>query len=189
MRHGRRPLVSCLKSAPTLAAALAALACTGAFAQAQTPAPAPRPAPAAAPAPPPRPFVQIKDGLWRVGQGNNWWSLVYDTPDGLLIVDPLNPEFATWLKGELGRRFPGKKVRYIVYSHTHWDHAAGAAAFAEDNPHIVAQERALTNMDGRWPHMPGAMTDRNHNGKLDNEEMVVATLEHPGICGMGQGTF
>lgn len=187
MRRGRRPLVSRLKSGASLAAALAALVGMPAAALAQT---APRPAPAAAaPAAPPRPFLQIKDGLWRAGAGNNWWSLIYDTPDGLLIVDPLNPEFAAWLKGELGRRFPGKKVRYIVYSHTHWDHAGGAAAFADDQPHIVAQERALTNMDGRWPHMPGAMTDRNNDGRLENEEMVIPTLEHPGVCGMGRGSF
>ena len=69
-------------------------------------------------------FLQIKDGIWRAGNGN-WWSLIYDTPDGLLIVDPISPDFATWLKGELGRRFPGKPVRYIIYSHSHWDHAAG----------------------------------------------------------------
>ncbi|MGZ3275685.1 MAG: MBL fold metallo-hydrolase [Caulobacteraceae bacterium] len=177
-----------MKSLPSLAALLAATTLTPWSALAQ-PAPATPPAAAARPSPPPRPFVQIKDGLWRAGQGNNWWSLIYDTPDGLLIVDPLNPDFATWRKGELAQRFPGKKVRYIVYSHTHWDHAAGAGVFADDHPHIVAQERALTNMDGRWPHMPGAMTDRNNDGVFENEEMVIPTLEHPGICGMGQGTF
>ena len=170
-----------------LAAAIGLLGLGGTGALAQTPA-----APPAAPrGPPPGPqhaFLQVKDGIWRASNGN-WWSLIYDTPDGLLIVDPISPDFATWLRGELNRRFPGKPVRYIVYSHSHWDHAAGAAAFAADHPHIVAQERVLTNMDGRWPHMPGAMTDRNHNGKLDNDEMVIATLEHPGICGMGNGTF
>jgi glyoxylase-like metal-dependent hydrolase (beta-lactamase superfamily II) len=148
---------------------------------AQAPA-APRPAAAQ------HPFLQVKGDIWRAGNGN-WWSLIYDTPGGLLIVDPISPDFATWLKGELARRFPGKTVRYIVYSHTHWDHAAGAAAFAGDHPHIVAQERALTNMDGRWPHMPGAMTDRNHDGRFENEEMVIPTLQHPGVCGMGRGTF
>jgi cyclase len=37
--------------------------------------------------------------------------------------------------------------------------------------------------------MPGAMTDRNKDGRLENEEMVLATIEHPGICGMGNGYF
>lgn len=182
MRRGRREVVSCLKSLAGLAAALAATAATA------QPA-APQPQPASPKAQPQRPFLQIRGGLWRASPGNNWWSLIYDTPDGLLVVDPLTPEFAGWLKGELSQRFPGKKVRYVVYSHTHWDHAAGAGAFANDHPLIVAQERALTNMDGRWPHMPGAMTDRNDDGVFENEEMVAPTLEHPGVCGMGRGTF
>ena len=64
---------------------------------------------------PPRTFVQVKGDLWRAGNGN-WWSLIYVTPDGILLVDPINPDFAAWIKAELERRFPDKAVRYIVYS-------------------------------------------------------------------------
>ena len=137
---------------------------------------------------PPRAFVQVKGDLWRAGNGN-WWSLVYVTPDGILLADPIGPDFAAWLKGELQTRFPGKAVRYIVYSHSHWDHIGGAAVFADSHPHIIGQERMLQNMDGRWPHMPGNMFDRNHNGTIEPEEIAIPTLEHPGICGMGRGYF
>ena len=44
---------------------------------------------------------------------------------GIVLVDPISPDFAAWLKGELGTRFPGKAVKYIVYSHSHWDHVSG----------------------------------------------------------------
>jgi hypothetical protein len=66
---------------------------TGYAAQAQAPA-----VPAAVPrrSGPPRVFVQIKGDLWRAGNGN-WWSLIYVTPDGILLVDPISPDFATWL--------------------------------------------------------------------------------------------
>ncbi len=159
-------------------------------------APANRPGVAASPAPAavtPRParartFINVKGDIWRAGNGN-WWSLVYVTPDGIFIVDTINTDFATWLKAELAQRFPGKPVRYIIYSHTHVDHAGGAEVFADAHPHIVAQERALVNMDGRWQHMPGDMRDRNNNGLLEEEELVIPTLEHPGICGGGPGSF
>jgi glyoxylase-like metal-dependent hydrolase (beta-lactamase superfamily II) len=137
---------------------------------------------------PPRLFVQIKDGLWRAGNGN-WWSLIYVTPEGILLVDPISPDFATWLKAELATRFPGKPVRYIVYSHSHWDHVGGAGVFADSHPLIVGQERVLKNMDGRFPHMPGNMIDLNHDGMFESEEIAIPTLEHPGICGMGRGYF
>ena len=149
-------------------------------------------APAAASAPQ-RPgafrrFEQIKDDLWRAGNGN-WWSLIYVTPDGILLADPISPDFAAWVKGELAKRFPGKPVRYIVYSHSHWDHIGGAAVFADSHPHIVGQERMLANMDGRYPHMPGDLIDRNDNGMFDPEDFAIPTLQHPGICGMGKGSF
>jgi glyoxylase-like metal-dependent hydrolase (beta-lactamase superfamily II) len=137
---------------------------------------------------PPRQLVQVKGDVWRAGNGN-WWSFIYVTPDGILLVDPINTDFATWLKGELARQFPDKPVRYIVMSHSHPDHSAGGAVFADSHPHIVAQERVLLNMDGRWPHMPGDMQDRNNNGTLEAEEMIIPTLEHPGICGGGPGSF
>jgi glyoxylase-like metal-dependent hydrolase (beta-lactamase superfamily II) len=137
---------------------------------------------------PPKSFLPIKDDLWRAGSGN-WWSLIYVTPDGIVLVDPINPGFAAWLKVELNVRFPGKPVRYIIYSHSHWDHVGGAAVFADSHPHIVGQERILKNFDGRWPHMPGNMIDRNNNGTIEPEEIAIPTLEHPGICGMGRGYF
>lgn len=137
---------------------------------------------------PPRQFLQVSTDIWRAGNGN-WWSFIYVTPDGIVLVDPINTDFATWLKGELARRFPDKPVRYIVMSHSHPDHSAGAGVFADSHPHILGQERILVNMDGRWPHMPGDMRDRNNNGSLEAEEIIIPTLEHPGICGGGPGFF
>ena len=91
-------------------ARLAALACSAAVLAAPlfTPPPAkaaPVPAPPARPAPV-RSFLQIRGDLWRASNGN-WWTLVYNTPDGLLLVDTINTDYAAWLKGGLARRFPG----------------------------------------------------------------------------------
>ncbi len=74
----------------------------------------------------------------------NWWSLVYDTPDGLLLVDPITPEFAAWMKGQFSVRFPGKQVRYIIYSHSHLDHIAGAAVFADSHRTSSARPACCT---------------------------------------------
>jgi glyoxylase-like metal-dependent hydrolase (beta-lactamase superfamily II) len=49
-------------------------------------------------------------------------------------------------------------VRYVVYSHSHSDHASDGEAFA-DSATFVAHENMLRNMDGRYPHMPGDMYD------------------------------
>lgn len=128
----------------------------------------------------------ITGDLYRASNGA-WHSIFLVTGEGIILADPLNPDFAAWLKGELDTRFD-VPVRYVIYSHSHFDHAAGAAAFA-DTATIVAHERVRLNMDGRYPHMPGDMIDRNANGMVDRAEIEIPTNADPGICGMFPGWF
>jgi glyoxylase-like metal-dependent hydrolase (beta-lactamase superfamily II) len=44
-------------------------------------------------------------------------------------------------------------------------------------------------MDGRYPHMPGDMIDRNDNGQFEVEEILIPAKAHPGICGMPENFF
>jgi glyoxylase-like metal-dependent hydrolase (beta-lactamase superfamily II) len=126
-------------------------------------------------------FTKLTGDLYRAGDGT-WFVGVLVTPDGILLVDTLNPPFAKWLKQQLAERFPGRPVKYVIYSHTHWDHIDGSNVFA-DTAKFVAHENALKNLDGRYPHMPGDMVDRNDNGKMDPMEFGQPIMDHPWICG------
>jgi glyoxylase-like metal-dependent hydrolase (beta-lactamase superfamily II) len=141
----------------------------------------------AASASPQREIIKIANDLYRARNGI-WYSLFLVTPDGIILTDPLNTDFAAWLKNELDRRFPGLPVRYVIYSHSHWDHIEGGAVFAS-TARFVAQEGVLRNLDGRIPHMPGDMIDRNHNGQFELDEIVGPFKAHPGICGMPESFF
>ena len=109
------------------------------------------------------------------------------TPAGIVLGDPINLEFARWLRTQIDERFKAP-VRYVVYSHSHYDHASGGEVFA-DTATFVAHENMLRNMDGRYPHMPGDMYDRNDNGRIDPEEISIPTNAAPGICGLGRNSF
>jgi glyoxylase-like metal-dependent hydrolase (beta-lactamase superfamily II) len=156
-----------------LAALVAALIATAPVVKAQPRGPA-------------REIIPLTGDLYRARNGN-WYTIFLVTRDGIVLGDPINPAFATWLKDELGRRFM-VPVRYVVYSHSHFDHAAGGAVFA-DTARFVAHENMLRNMDGRYPHMPGDMVDRNTNGAIDADEIDIPTKAAPGVCGMGPGFF
>jgi glyoxylase-like metal-dependent hydrolase (beta-lactamase superfamily II) len=164
---------------PTLAALAVSLVALTTTSIAQPPAGPPRT--------PPREITQIQGDLYRARNGN-WYTVFLVTPAGIILGDPINETFAPWLKGELDTRFPGKPVRYVVYSHSHFDHAAGGAAFA-DTATFVGHENMLRNLDGRYPQMPGDMIDRNDNGVIDREEIDIPTNTRPGVCGMGPGFF
>ena len=94
------------------------------------------------------------------------------TRDGIVLVEPVGPDHATWLKGELARRF-GVPVKYVVYSHSHGDHASGAAVFA-DTARIIGHEALLGLIA-----LPPAATplpqnlraqDGNANGRIERSE-------------------
>ena len=103
---------------------------------------------------------------------DDYVSVFMVTPDGIVLVEPIGTEFATWLKGELASRFH-VPVKYVIYSHSHWDHASGGAVYA-DTARFIGHENMLKNIA-----MPPADTplpqnvrsqDTNGNGKIEASE-------------------
>lgn len=141
------------------------------------------PPPAGMFAAPGRSITHVKGDVYRANNGG-WYVAILDTPEGLLLVDTLSVPFANWLKDELGTKFPGKPVKYVVLSHSHWDHTEGGKAFA-GTAQFIAQEGFLRNMDGRYPALPGDITDRNNDGFLDVAEFETPSRERPWYCGAG----
>ena len=73
----------------------------------------------------------------------NWYrNIVIVTNDGLVVIDPMNPEMASALHQELEKHFPGKKVNTLIYSHYHLDHTSGGAILAPEN--VIAHEKCPT---------------------------------------------
>lgn len=103
---------------------------------------------------------------------DDYLSVFMVTPEGIVLVEPIGSEFATWLKGELAQRFK-VPVRYVIYSHSHWDHASGGSVYA-DTARFVGHESLLTLLA-----MPPAATalpqnlrgqDTNANGRIEQAE-------------------
>src|SRR6476646_3781226 len=94
------------------------------------------------------------------------------TSEGIILVEPIGTEMATWLKAELDKRF-NVPVKYVIYSHSHWDHASGGSVYA-DTARFIGHENMLKNVA-----MPPANTplpqnvraqDTNGNGRIEQDE-------------------
>ncbi len=103
---------------------------------------------------------------------DDYVSVFLVTPEGIALVEPIGTEFATWLKAEMDKRFH-VPVKYVIYSHSHWDHASGAAVYA-DTARLIGHENMLKNIA-----MPSANTplpanvrtlDKNGDGKIQPDE-------------------
>ena len=128
----------------------------------------------AQPGEPARGFEEVADNLYRV-QNNNHYTMVLITDEGAIITDPINRDFSSWLKEELDDRF-NAEVKYVLYSHHHWDHASGGAIF-EDTAQFVGHQNMLTNLA-----MPSADTPLPANAvRMDaNGDGVLARSETSG---------
>jgi glyoxylase-like metal-dependent hydrolase (beta-lactamase superfamily II) len=73
-------------------------------------------------------------------QNNGHFSVFMVTPEGVIATDPISPEAAAWLNAEIRQRF-NQSVKYVLYSHDHWDHVSGAAAFPDAT--IIAHANAV----------------------------------------------
>jgi glyoxylase-like metal-dependent hydrolase (beta-lactamase superfamily II) len=96
--------------------------------------------PALAQAEPQRSVTHIVGDLYRF-QNQFHFSVFLATPEGIIVTDPINADAARWLKKFLATKFPGKPVRYLIYSHSHDDHISGGEVFA-DTATVVAHEDA-----------------------------------------------
>ena len=50
------------------------------------------------------------------------------TDEGVIASDPMNAEAATLYRDAI-RTVTDQPVKYVVYSHSHWDHVSGGAIF------------------------------------------------------------
>ena len=103
---------------------------------------------------------------------DDYLSVFMVTPEGIILVEPIGLEFATWLKGELAQRFK-VPVRYVIYSHSHWDHASGGAAYS-DTARFVGHQNLMTllAMPPATTGLPQAMRaqDTSGNGRIEQAE-------------------
>src|SRR4029079_7162080 len=90
---------------------------------------------------PPGSIVNITGQLYRA-QNDNHYTVFLVTPEGIIMSDPINRDFARWLKGEFATRFK-VPVRYVLYTHRDWDHASGGVVFA-DTAEFVGHRNMLT---------------------------------------------
>ena len=103
---------------------------------------------------------------------DDYLSVFMVTPEGIVLVEPIGVEMAQWLKGELASRFH-VPVKYLIYSHSHWDHASGGgeyAATAVTIGHVnMLKNIAMPPADTPLPKNVAAQ-DTNGNGKIEESE-------------------
>jgi glyoxylase-like metal-dependent hydrolase (beta-lactamase superfamily II) len=129
-------------------ASLAALSVTTAF----TAIALAQPAPAPAPAPPLFSTTKVDgtDGVY-VFRYQGHQAMFVVTPEGVIATDPIGerrPQAVTTYIAEI-RKITQAPIRYVIYSHSHYDHIAGGKPFKDAGATFVAHENAKTLLQAR----------------------------------------
>src|SRR4026208_1226378 len=130
------------------------------------------------PTAPQRAIVNVTGQLYRA-QNNNHYTVFLVTPNGSIMSDPINRDFARYLKAEFATRFK-VPVRYVLYTHRDWDHASGGVVFA-DTAEFFGHRNMLTALAppaGNPPLPADALKmDANKNSLGERNEASGAVAE------------
>ena len=86
---------------------------------------------------------QLSDQLYAF-RYNFYRNIILIGNDGIIVTDPLTPEAAVILNDEL-KKISDKPIKYVAYSHSHWDHVSGGQVFKDQGASFVAHEQCLQN--------------------------------------------
>jgi hypothetical protein len=81
----------------------------------------------------------LGDGAYLYRHGRHR-SLFIVSDEGVIVTDPINDEVAVSYRAAVAG-VTDQPVRFVVYSHYHWDRVSGAAVFAKEGAQVIAQEK------------------------------------------------
>jgi glyoxylase-like metal-dependent hydrolase (beta-lactamase superfamily II) len=134
-----------------------------------------------------RPMVQTTkvegtDGVYVFRNGNHQ-AMFIATKDGVIATDPVaygRPDGGKTYVEEI-RKVTDKPIKYLIYSHHHFDHIAGGQAFKDAGAKIVAhkrtKERLAVLQDPHTP-LPDETFDKRRTIKLGG---TVLELSYHGL--------
>jgi glyoxylase-like metal-dependent hydrolase (beta-lactamase superfamily II) len=150
----------------------------------QAPA-APPPSPMAAPAQPaPPPFATTKvdgtDNVYIFRNGGHQ-SMFVVTSDGVIATDPIaygRPTGGQTYLNEI-KKVTDKPVKYVIYSHHHYDHIAGGKAFKDAGATFIAHKTAkerLAKLQDPNTVLPDETFDTERSVKLGDTTLELSYL-------------
>ncbi len=157
-----------------IAGATLAAACLGVAAHAQQPSPPP--------------FATTKvdgtDNVYVFRAGNHQ-SMFVVTSAGVIATDPIGygrPQMVTTYVDEI-KKVTNQPIKYVIYSHHHFDHIAGGQPFKDAGATFVAHRRAKQRLVAlNDPHtvLPDQTMDRSRTIKLGDTalELTYTGLNH-----------
>jgi glyoxylase-like metal-dependent hydrolase (beta-lactamase superfamily II) len=100
-------------------------------------------------------------------------SMFIITDEGVIVTDPMHRYAAEALREEIANR-TDQPVKYVIYSHNHWDHILGGQIFKDEGAKFISHKNCLAHFY-RDPHpdlvLPDIVFDRHYQVELGNRTL------------------
>jgi glyoxylase-like metal-dependent hydrolase (beta-lactamase superfamily II) len=118
--------------------------------------------------------TKIADGLYTFTH-NGARNIFIVTPEGVIATDPISPTSAEYLRDEI-RKVTDQPVKYVVYSHQHWDHVRGGRVFKDEGATFVSHANCIKHFH-RHPNADVVMPAMTYDGSRHDLKLGSRTLE------------
>jgi len=124
--------------------------------------------------------VEGTDGVYVFRYGNHQAMFVV-TKAGVIATDPIaygRPEAAVTYLEEI-KKVSDQPIKYLIYSHHHYDHIAGGKPFKEAGAKIIAHKRAkerLAQIKDPFTPLPDETFEKSRTLKLGGTVLELAYL-------------
>lgn len=81
-------------------------------------------------------LVEVSKNLYSFGD-MNYFSMVLVTDEGVIIGDPVNTGHSEEMLQAI-KEITDNPIKYVIYSHNHWDHSAGGQVFKNEGATILS---------------------------------------------------
>lgn len=105
--------------------------------------------------------IEVAPGLYSFGAGMAFNAFMV-TDDGVVVMDSFDQDFAAASLAAI-REITDRPIRYLVYSHNHYDHISGGAVFKAAGARILSHATTADWLE-RHPSPDVAMPDETWSG-------------------------
>ncbi len=116
-------------------------------------------------------LLKATEDVYLFGQGA--YSMIVLTDDGVVVVDTLNAMNAQALDAAI-KGLTDMPVKYVFYSHNHWDHISGAQLFKDQGATIISHIDAKTHLK---PNPAAPPADLTWSGDFSSMKVGNKTIE------------
>lgn len=86
----------------------------------------------------------VAGDVYRFSYGTHHSAFVV-TDEGIIMTDPISSNATKWIRKEIKKRW-NKPVKYVIYSHDHFDHVYGGESYKDDGATFISHKYAKDSL-------------------------------------------